>query len=120
MVASGVLMSDGGYLADSRGNFFLELRPKARVRVVLIAYCADFEKDNPGPSDRFTIAAVPTRLAPVMSNIQSYARKNPADDITAAAQAAVWMAQGVSVAKIREKFEVSPGDERLARTFIRP
>lgn len=119
MVVSGVYLEDGGYMTDSRGAGFIEIRPKARVRVVLIAYCADFEKDNPGPSDRFTVASLPAKLGPVMTQVQTYSRRNPAEDITAAAQAAVWMAQGVSISKIREKFEVSPGEERLARNFIR-
>lgn len=54
-----------------------------------------------------------------MAQVQTYSRQNPTEDITAAAQAAVWMAQGVSISKIRAKFDVSPGEERLARSFMR-
>ena len=45
-------------------------------------------------------------------------RANPDADVTVAAQLAIWLVQGVDTAAIRSKFEFTPADERLARTFI--
>lgn len=117
MVVSAIFPASGSYRKDRRGSYF-QLGPKAVTRVILIAYCADFEKDNPGPQDRFQVVALPDRIKPVMTKIQRYMRANPDQDITVAAQAALWMAQGVSLERIREKFTVSTADASLARSLL--
>lgn len=118
MVATQVLLSGGRYSSDGRRSFIV-LPPRARTAIVLVAYCADFEKDNPDTGDRFTLAALPPRLIQVMENIRLHVVANPKAEVVAAAQAAVWLAQGIPIAKIRERFPVSPADEQLARRFLR-
>jgi len=45
---------------------------------------------------------------------------NTDDDITVAAQLAVWLAQGEAIETIRPRFDFEPADERLARSLTRP
>ncbi len=118
MVATGVYLSGGRYSSNGRRSF-ITLPPKSRSAVTLLAYCADFEKDNPSESDRFTIGTAPPVLELVMENIKTYSIANPKTDLTVAAQAAIWLAQGRSMSEIQTRFTVSPADERLARSFIR-
>lgn len=118
MIGSMVFKEGGSYTQDGRHSF-VSLAPGARTNVMFIAYCADFEKDNPGPSDTFTAAAAPPELASVMSRISSYVRANPEADITVPAQVAVWLAQGIDPAEIAEKFPFTESDEQLARSFLR-
>ena len=65
-----------------------------------------------------TVGSVPATLNGVMSSIGSYARANPDADVTVAAQLAIWLVQDVETTAIRSKFEFTPADEKLARTFI--
>ena len=116
MVATEVYSGNRGYLSDGQRSF-LTLSPGVRTRVLLIAYCVDFEKDNPTTKDRMTVRAVPSSLKTVMSNIGVYVRANPEAEVTAAAQLAIWLVQGVEITAIRSKFTFTPADERLARTF---
>ena len=118
MVATEVYLGDGGYQSDSRSSF-IALSPGVQTRVVFIAYCVDFEKDNPSGSDRMTVGSVPAILNRVMSSIGSYVRANPDAEVGVATQLAIWLVQGVDTAAIRSRFEFTPVGERLARTFVR-
>jgi len=50
----------------------------------------------------------------VLSRISDYHQKYPNRDITAAAQVAIWIAQGESPATISSKLEYSQSDLELA------
>lgn len=117
MVAIQIYRSDSTYMSD-RGRSFIPLRPRARTPIVFMAFCADFEKDNPSAADSFSVGVLPVSLGKVLKNIKTYLVANPISDITVAAQTAVWLAQGNSIGAIREKFIVSSEDERLARSFM--
>lgn len=118
MVATGVYLSSGQYSTDGRRPF-ITLRPKSRTAVIFVAYCVDFDKDNPSVRDRFTVGSIPPVIEPVLTNIRAYVIANPKADITVAAQAAVWLVQGKSISEIRTRFPVTPAEERLAKSFIR-
>lgn len=118
MIATHVYLGGGQYQSDGRRSF-ISLMPKQRTRVEFVAYCVDFEKDNPAATDAFTIDASPSNLDAVVAAIGAYSRLHPDEDITSAAQAAIWMVQGVSIEHIRTKFEVSQSEETLARTFMK-
>ena len=118
MIATEVYLGDGGYLSDGRRSF-VALSPGVQTRILLIAYCVDFEEDNPSGSDRMTVGSVPATINGVMSSIGSYVRANPDADVTVAAQLAIWLVQDVETTAIRSKFEFTPADEKLARTFTR-
>lgn len=118
MVVTGVYLSGGQYSTDGRRSF-IALRPKFRTAVTFVAYCADFDKDNPGERDRFAVGSIPPVLEPVMAIIRAYVIANPGADVTVAAQVAVWLVQRKSISEIRTRFPVTPAEERLARSFLR-
>jgi len=114
MVAVAVYGADGSYNKDSRGAY-VALSPNKGTRVLFIAFCADFDKNNPTQQDRFTLGSLPTSLQPVVTRIIEHLRNSPETDLTVAGQAAIWMAQGVSLGEIRERFPVSDYEVWLAR-----
>ena len=97
-----------------RGNNFIKIDANGRVNISLVGYCADFEKDNPTPQERFSISSIPRNFEHVLRNIQLYREEYPNKDITVAAQTALWISQGHTLKEIRGKFDVSPSDETLA------
>ena len=113
MIATQVFLEGGRYVSDGKRNFIV-LAARSSQRIVFTAYCVDFEKDNPSTSDRFSVAKAPERLRPVMARISAQSQRNPNMDITTAAQAAVWLSQGVPLSEIRTKFPVSRADAELA------
>jgi hypothetical protein len=118
MVALHVYMRGGGFYTQGTDSF-ITLAPDSRLSVQFVAFCMDFEKDNPTAEDRFSVAAMPAELLPVLANIRGYVMANPEIDVTSAAQVAIWLFQGVSIRDIRSRFAVTPEDEVLARQFIR-
>ena len=117
MVATEVYLGDGGYLSDGRRSF-ITLNAGVRTRVMLIAYCVDFEKDNPSASDRMAVGSVPPTLNAVMSSIGGYVRANPDADVTVAAQLAIWLVQGVTLLPFARSSSSRPRTSGWARTFI--
>lgn len=118
MIASQVFFDGGRYQSDGKRSFLL-IPPRATSSVVFMAYCADFEKDNPTTTDRFYIGSAPPNLTSVLDKVRTYHRANPDAEVVVATQAAIWLAQGVSLEKIRTKFPVSATDAQLARYFAR-
>ena len=117
MVATQVYLGDGGYVTDGRRSF-ITLRPREQTRVLFIAYCVDFERENPSESDDFSIGVLPLNLNPVMAKINAFVAANSDADVTVAAQIAIWLAEGETITEIQSKFDFAPADERLARIFI--
>jgi ureidoglycolate hydrolase len=118
MAALQVYLSDGSYKTYGTQSF-ISLRPRQRENVIFIAYCANFEKDNPSTSETFTIGELPQSLKKVLTNITQYAKKYPDEDITTAAQIAVWYAMGWSSKDISEKFAFTEEDDKLAKNFLK-
>lgn len=118
MIALQVYGADGSYQQLGRRSF-ITLRPRARMPVKFVAYCADYEKDNPSSGETFTGDTLPPELRKVTANINKFSRSNQNTDITKPAQVAIWLAQGISPDDIRKKFPFSPADERLARSFMK-
>jgi hypothetical protein len=118
MLAAAVFLADGSY-NSWKDRFFIIIDPGKSVDAVMLAFCAEFEKDNPSGSDSFTTGKLPAELRTVLARIEDYLRKNPDTERIAAIQAAVWMAQGLTLEHIRQKFEVGAEDEKLARSFLK-
>ncbi len=117
MVASEVYYGDGDYLSDGRRPF-IELEPGAQTVVRFVAYCVDFDKDNPTEAEGFSIGNIPTNLNSVMASINAFAFANPSMNLTATAQTAVWLAQGERVEEIQSRIELTEAEVGLARYFI--
>lgn len=118
MVATQVYNRDGGYFSDGKKSF-IELKSNQRAPIVFVAYCADFEKENPTAEDSFTIGKMPGNLNRVAKKVREYVSRNPNAEVTIAAQLAFWLVQGESTSDIRQKFEFSQSDEMLGRQFAR-
>ncbi len=113
-----VYLQGGSYLSDGLRSF-ISLQPKRRTPVQFLAYCADFDKDNPSKTEELVRDASPVSLLPLLQSISNYQSSHPNQDITTATQTAIWLAQGVSIEKVRTKFEVNRDQELLAREFLK-
>ena len=113
-----VYLRGGRYESDGFRSF-ISLQPKLLTPVQFVAYCADFDKDNPSNTEELVRDAPPVSLLPLLQSISNYESSHPNQDITIAAQAAIWLAQGVSIEEVRTKFEVDRDQELLAREFLK-
>lgn len=75
MVATHVYLGGGRYQSDGRRSF-ISLKPKLRTRVQFVAYCVDFEKDNPVSTDTFSLAPPPADLETVLKAITAYSKSS--------------------------------------------
>lgn len=88
--------------------------PTDEEQIYLVeAYCMDFEKENPGTSDRFDIGPVDTQALAVLRAVPPKQR-NPS-----VIQAALWLAYGITEERIGERFRVAARDMEVARAAIR-
>jgi hypothetical protein len=97
---------------------FIELQPQENAAVILVGFCADFNKENPSSSEIFTSAAMPRNLKNIAGRIARYMANNPQSNITAV-QLAVWLSQRETPDSIHKKFGFDADDEALARKIMR-
>ncbi|ANO52333.1 hypothetical protein BA177_15085 [Woeseia oceani] len=117
MIATQIYSDDGGYLSDGSESF-IELPTSSSIQVMFIAYCADFEKDNPQYSDTFSLIDLPPELASVARKISDYEAAHPGQDTMVASQVALWLVQGVSATEIKDKFSFDENELKAARTIL--
>jgi hypothetical protein len=117
MVATQVYFEGGSYYSED-GELFIELEPKSRTPVLFIAFCADFELDNPSPEDSFTRGAMPPDLADVSAKASGYMADHPGEDMVTAVQLAFWLSRGETIDSISKKFDFLPDDADLARRIM--
>ena len=100
------------------GESVIDIPPGETIPIAFNAYCVDFEKDNPSAEDSFTLAEMPSWLAPLASGVVSY-EESLEYDATAMrrAQIALWLAQGEDPQAIRNTFRVSE-DELAAAASL--
>jgi hypothetical protein len=81
------------------------------VTVILLAFCAEFEKENPSPGAAFTLE----EPNPMLACIARQGR----DLSIHAQQAAVWIqTDSISYEHMRQKFQVGPGDWTAAQGVV--
>ncbi len=81
---------------------------------VVEAYCLDFRKGNPGPSDRFSIAPPDGQALKILR-----AGKAKGASIQVI-QAAVWMDRdGITPGQLKQRFPIGDGDIEAARGLLR-
>ena len=117
MIVTKVYLHGGAYQSDGFRSF-ISLQPKVRTPVQFVAYCFDFEKDNPSKDEEFTRDALPNNLLPLLQSISKYDTLHPNEDVTVAGQVAIWLTQGVSIEDVRAKLGVNNAQETLAREFL--
>jgi hypothetical protein len=117
MVAVQVYFADGGYYIEN-DLFFIELEPNSRTPVMLIAFCADFELDNPSSGNSFRKDSMPSDLGPIAAKVSRYMADYPDEDSVTAAQLAFWLTRGETLDSINKKFDFSADDAALARRIM--
>ena len=113
MIATKVVARNGSYYSDGK-NSFIEINPKESKAITLIAYCVDFEKNNPSTLESLSIKPAPSNLDKLFNGIIASKENN-----IVAIQLALWLAQDISINEIKKRFNFSYTDERLARKLIR-
>ena len=113
MVATQVYGRDGKYWQRNNGVPYVEVAAGSKLPVTFIAYCADFEKDNPSFADAFDVAPLPQRVAMVMRQISAYETANRDVDTTKASQLALWVVQSHTLGSIGEKFRFDARDKAI-------
>jgi hypothetical protein len=87
------------------------LRGSTPVTVLLLAFCAEFEKENPSPGATFTLEDPNPMLACIA--------RQGRDLSIQAQQAAVWIqTDSISYEHMRQKFQVGPGDWTAAQGVV--
>jgi hypothetical protein len=117
MVAVQVYFADGGYYIEDN-LLFIELEPGSRTPVMLIAFCADFELDNPSSDDSFRRDSMPSDLRSIAAKVSRYMADYPDEDAVTAAQIAFWLTRGETLESINKKFDFSADDAALARRIM--
>lgn len=85
-----------------------------KLSYVIEAYCLDFHKGNPGPSDRFSIAPPDGQALKIL---QAGKAKGASIQVI---QAAVWMARdGATATQLKQRFPVGDRDIEAARGLLR-
>jgi hypothetical protein len=118
MIATQIYGENGSYsVLGSRS--FISIPANSDMRVLLVAYCADFELDNPGSGDRFAVEATPADLRDAARRIAAYEAQNANLDTTIASQVALWLSRGVSADQIQTQFSFTAADLALAQEILR-
>jgi hypothetical protein len=118
MIATQVVAQDGSYFYREGDQPFLSISPGERLRVTFVAYCADFDEDNPQSDHRLNVGTLPIHLDAIANAIHEFDQNNFNSDNTVAIQVALWLAQGVPASEIRDRFPFTAEDERIAQTIV--
>lgn len=113
MIATQIYNKGGRYRSDGK-NSFITIKSGERKEITFIAYCVDFEKENPTSYESFSITPVPNNIKKLFNGILLSKESN-----IVAIQLALWIAQGESTNEIKKKFNFSYSDEILARQLIK-
>lgn len=121
MLATAVYLSDGSYWRNNSGERYISIGPRSSSEgtqaVTFLAYCVDFEKDNPSANDPLAWADLPEHLRQVGDQMVRFEQQNP-DYQGVAPQLALWRAQGLELEEIASKFSYSNQDVRDMRTLL--
>ena len=121
MLATAVYLSDGTYWLNNSGERYISIGPRSSSdgtqAVTFLAYCVDFDKDNPSANDPLAQADLPEHLRQVGDQIVQFDQQNP-DYHGVAPQLALWRAQGLELEDIAMKFSYSNQDVRDMRTLL--
>lgn len=121
MLATAVYLSDGSYWRNNSGERYISIGPRSSSEgtqaVTFLAYCVDFEKDNPSANDSLARAILPEHLRQVGDQMVRFEQQNP-DYQGVAPQLALWRAQGLELEDIALKFSYSNQDVRDMRTLL--
>lgn len=119
MLATALVGRSGGYY--SRGSrTFIEIGRKETKQIAFVAYCADFDRDNPTRFDSFLLGNIPNNMTEIANQLRDHEETTfgKTSNSTVALQVALWLAQGVPAHKIRDRFPFTFNDELIARQIL--
>jgi hypothetical protein len=117
MLATKIFPSTLKYSIDGISKFF-KIEPGVSVGIVFEAFCADFDKDNPTSSEKFSFSVKPTAIASLGAKISKYSAVNFNVNLIDAIQVAIWRFQGKSREEIAEKYDFTNVDWELSADII--
>jgi len=117
MLATSIFLSGLRYIERGTSKF-IRIEPGVNVGIVLEAYCADFDKDNPTASESFRFSVKPAAVATIGAKIGKYSAVNFNADLTKASQIALWRSQGKSWQEIAEKIDFTSVDWELSTKIM--
>lgn len=121
MLATAVYLSDSSYWHNNSGERYIPISPRTSSEstqtVTFLAYCVDFDKDNPSANDPLVRTGLPEHLRRVGDQMVQFEQQNP-DYQGVAPQLALWRAQGLELEEIASKFSYSTEDVRDMRTLL--
>jgi hypothetical protein len=109
MVATQIYLSGNTY-TTSGSNKFIRLLPNENTPIIFIAFCADFDRDNPTNRQSFTTASIPSNMQAIITRMSRYMADNFDVDIIVPIQLALWRNQGVTRTAIAAKFSFDNSD----------
>jgi len=112
MIVTKVFERGGRYMRRGE-DWIVPLEPGERIPVVLVAFCVDFDKPNPTPEESLTVDDLPSNISHVAHQIATYGALHPTTNLTAAAQLALWAAQGVGADQVAGRFDFTDEDVNL-------
>ena len=118
MAATQVYGHDGRYWLAGDGTPYIELAVGDRLPVTFVAYCVDFDKENPSATDTFDAEPLPQAIARIMRQIGAYEAANPNVNTTKASQLALWVAQGATTHAIADRFSFNEQDKAMMRAIL--
>jgi len=117
MIAAQVFLGSMEYYM-SGSTYYIRLPANSETQVVFVAYCANWDRDNPSASEAFSAAATPAGLIDISSKISRYMADNFDDDEITAVQIALWRSQGNTRAEIASHFRFDDDDWNLSTRII--
>lgn len=118
MVATALYGPEGEYYRDPEGGTaFISVEPGESTAVVFYAYCMDFNRPNPTPSDTFDLRPMPPLSVEVVDRIAQFHRESPRDAATVG-QVALWLSRGETLSAIAEVFDFSPSQATQAVELV--
>ena len=117
MLATRIFLSNLGYI-ESGIRRYIPIEAGVSVGIVFEAYCADYDKDNPTASERFSVSVKPTAVATIAAKIGRHSAINFNADLTKAKQIALWRSQGKSWREIAEKIDFTSVDWEISTQIL--
>lgn len=119
MVAVQILDFEFGYYT-SGNQYYIPLSPQKTEEINLIAFCANFDRDNPSSEQTFRSSAMPPELRAISAKISRY----HADHMTTtevmvkATQIALWRIQDWTREEIELQYEVTDESWELSTVIM--
>jgi hypothetical protein len=118
MLATQIFHSDGTYYSESNNSKFIVISGRSNSQIIITAYCANFERDNPGSNESFSINSMPSEIQTISSKISRYEADHFDENLTIPIQLALWRVQNNERTAIARKFLFTDSDWEIATRIM--